>query len=206
MIIPNVQEQQSAITTDGQTVTLDEDGTWEYVEQPTATTQTTFRNTCWGMTRKRVKQAEANELFHEEDHYLLYRGKIADLDCYIIYCLVEDRLVRARYVISEEHSNRNDYIDDYERIKEALIFNYGSPADDQVVWKADLYKEDNDDWGISVSLGHLVFGCDWSTYSTDILLMLCGENYEVSFVVEYSSQKLKSFEAAARKRKSLVDF
>jgi hypothetical protein len=37
-------------------------------------------------------------------------------------------------------------------------------------------------------------------------LMLCGENYEISFVVEYSSQKLKPFEAAARKRQSLLDF
>ena len=87
-----------------------------------------------------------------------------------------------------------------------LILKYGEPADDQVVWSADLYKEDDDDWGVSVSLGHLVFGCDWSTNSTDILLMLCGENYEISFVVEYSSQKLKPFEAAARKRKSLLDF
>ncbi len=206
MIIPSIQDQQSAITSSGQTVTLNEDGTWDYVEQPTATPHKTFRNTCWGMTRKRVKQAETSELFHEEDHYLLYRGKIADLDCCIVYCLVEDRLVRARYVITEEHPNRNEYINDHETIKEALILKYGEPADDQVVWSADLYKEDDDDWGVSVSLGHLVFGCDWSTNSTDILLMLCGENYEISFVVEYSSQKLKPFEAAARKRKSLVDF
>ena len=206
MLIPGIQDQQSAITARGQTVTLNEDGTWEYFEQPTAPPQKTFRNTCWGMTRKRVKQAETNELFHEEDHYLLYKGKIPDLDCYIVYCLVEDRLVRARYVISEEHSDRNDYIADYEKIKEALTAKYKNPADDQVVWRADLYKEDSDDWGISVSLGHLVFGCDWSTNSTDILLMLCGENYEVSFVVDYTSQKLKPFEVAARKRKSFVDF
>jgi len=206
MIIPSIQDQQSAITSSGQTVTLNEDGTWDYVEQPTATPKSTFRNTCWGMTRKRVKKAETNELFHEEDHYLLYRGKIAELDCCIIYGLVEDRLVRARYVITEEHPNRNDYISDHATIKEALTLKYGEPADDQVVWSADLYKEDDDDWGVSVSLGHLVFGCDWSTNSTDILLMLCGENYEISFVVEYCSQKLKPFEAAARKRKSLLDF
>ena len=158
------------------------------------------------MTRKRVKQAEDKELFHEEDHFLLYRGKIAELDCCIVYCLVEDRLVRARYVITEDHSNRNDYINDHEKIKEILTVKYGKPVDDQVVWSADLYKEDDDDWGVSVSLGHLVFGCEWNTNSTDILLMLCGENYEISFVVEYSSQKLKPFETAARKRKALVDF
>jgi hypothetical protein len=75
MIIPSIQDQQSAITSSGQTVTLNEDGTWDYVDQPTATPQKTFRNTCWGMTRKRVKRSETNELFHEEDHYLLYRGK-----------------------------------------------------------------------------------------------------------------------------------
>ena len=206
MIIPSIQDQQSAITSSGQTVTLNEDGTWDYVELPTATPHKTFRNTCWGMTRKRVKQAEVSELLYEEDQYLLYRGKIAELECYIIYGLVEDRLVRARYVITEEHPNRNDYISDYETIKEALTIKYGKPADDQVVWSADLYKEDDDDWGVSVSLGHLVFGCDWSTDSTDILLMLCGEHYEISFVVEYCSPKLKPFEAAARKRKSLVDF
>ncbi len=206
MIIPSIQDQQSAITPSGQTVTLDENGTWEYVEEPTTSPQKTFRNTCWGMTRKRVKQAEVSELFHEEEHSLLYRGKIAELDCCIVYCLVEDRLVRARYVITEEHPDRNNHINDFEKVKEALTVKYGKPADDQVVWRADLYKEDDDDWGVSVSLGHLVFGCDWSTDSTDILLMLCGENYEISFVVEYSSQKLKPFEAAARKRKSLVDF
>lgn len=43
--------------------------------------------------------------------------------------------------------------------------------------------------GLAVSIGHLACFSEWLTKSTDIWLMLQGDNYKLKFVVEYTSLK-----------------
>lgn len=73
------------------------------------------------------------------------------MDCYVVYVFVRGKLVRTKYVIVEEHSNRNDYIRDYKSLKTQLSKKYGAPIEDETIWKNSLYKDDREEWGFAVS-------------------------------------------------------
>jgi hypothetical protein len=149
-----------------------------------------FRKTTWGMTQKQVLASETAELStQEKDRSLIYKGSINDLDCKIIYVFAYDTLIKARYSIIEEHTNKNEYITDYEKLKELLNKKYGDPAKERTTWLSNIYKDNSRDWGLAISLGQLVYFTEWDTESTQIWLMLHGDNHEIQFSVEYTSIK-----------------
>jgi hypothetical protein len=54
---------------------------------------------------------------------------------------------------------------------------------------SNIYKDNSRDWGLAISLGQLVYFTEWDTESTQIWLMLHGDNHEIQFSVEYTSIK-----------------
>lgn len=195
--------QQRAVTEDGKTVILYSDGTWKYdTSTPYEADSNAFRDTYWGMTKTQVKAVEKSELVKEDTDLLAYKGNVAELNCYILYIFVDGLLVRGKYVIIEEHSNRNDYISDYKKLKNLLQGKYKKPSKDEIYWKNDLYRDEYQSWGFAVSLGHLVYFTEWKTPTTDINLGLYGENYDITLAVEYISTKYKGLEEAAKKKKA----
>jgi hypothetical protein len=184
-----------AITEDGRRVLLRDDGAWE-LDPSSTQTAVTFRKTSWGQTRDDVRRSEEGEPVYDKGDVLGYKSTVARLDCLIGYVFVGDQLVRGRYQITETHSNKNDHIRDYIALKVLLERKYGTPDndDDETEWRNDLYKDDNEDWGLAVSIGHVVFTSRWEAGPTDIVLLLNGDNYKTSLVVEYQSRELRSLE------------
>ena len=107
-------------------------------------------------------------------------------------------------MLAESHSNKTDFITDYEDFKKILIKKYGNPTKDESFWKNDLYKDDYSDWGTAISLGHLIYFSTWSTSNTEINNMIMGENYDISCIVEYSSTNLKEIEKKAQEKNNGV--
>jgi len=165
-----------------------------------------FRKTTWGMTKAQVKQTETGKILKETDDILAYRAELAGYESFVIYIFADDKLTRAKYSIIEEHSNKNDYISDYNAIKELLTKKYGSPKEDETVWKNDLYKDDYSQWGFAVSLGHLMYYSSWENDRTSIFFLLNGENYEIKTVIEYTSKELSAVEDEMRDKKALSNF
>lgn len=189
--------QQNAVTDDGRKVILKNDGSWEYLKTDSTKTSSNsfmFRKAKWGLTKKQVKSTEKGKIERDDERILAYDGKISGIDCYIVYIFAYDKLVRARYVFYPTHSNKNDYISDYSTIKTSLIEKYGTPKSDDKYWRNDLYRNDYNDWGFAVSLGHLSYLADWDLETTEINVMLSGENYKFDLVAEYSSKELKYLE------------
>lgn len=166
----------------------------------------TFRKTKWGMSKSDVKNSEPLKLFQEEDDLLVYKTKVLNKNVFVGYVFIDNQLVRTKYVLAESHSNQNDYIDDYLSFKAILEKKYGKPVDDQTIWRNDLYKSEYSDWGMAISIGHLVFHSTWITSSTEIMNILSGDNYEISCEVEYRSTKLKEIEKKAEEKKTLDEF
>jgi hypothetical protein len=163
-----------------------------------------FRKTNWGMTKEQVLASETTELMpQDEDRALSYKGSVNDLDCGIKYVFAYDTLVRARYSIYEEHSNKNEYITDYEKLKEILNNKYGNPTKDRTTWLSSIYKDNPKDWGLAVSIGHLAYFSEWDTESTKIWLMLQGDNHEIQFTVEYTSIKYSYLDKKIEKEKQI---
>ena len=165
-----------------------------------------FRQTTWGMSPEQVQEKETAELLSENSELLIYRTQLAEFEAMVAYIFADNQLVRAKYVILEEHSNKNDFIRDYEVIQGILEKKYQIPLKNERIWRNDLYKDNYSDWGFAVSLGHFLLYSSWETDQTGITLILSGDNYEIETVIEYRSTLLGSLERELLKEKELGAF
>lgn len=165
-----------------------------------------FRKTKWGMSIAQVKSSEPLEVMKEDKNLLGYNTTVIGKDVLLLYMFVNNQLVRARYGLAVSHTNKNDYIGDYNDFKEILTKKYGKPKQDETLWKNDLYKDDYSDWGFAISLGHLIYLSSWETQDTGIGNMLMGENHKIFCIVEYTSNNLKEIEKKAKEKKALEAF
>jgi len=206
-----MSEKKFTIVTkkDGTKIILNDDGTWENVKSSSIATKGNekfhFRKTCWGWTKDQILNAENQKPEHSEDKVLVFNGTISGLECKIIYVFSSNKLVRTKYHIVENHSLSNQYIVDFEILKDLLTKKYGKHIDDNQFWHDDLYKDDYSDWGTAISLGHLVFITMWSYGETDINLVLAGDNYEINFAIEYSSRNLSHLDENEVENSTLLD-
>ena len=60
-----------------------------------------------------------------------------------------------------------------------------------IVWDNDLYKDDREEWGFAVSLGHLTYVTLWLLNRTEVFLSLSGDNYDINLNLTYNSRTLK---------------
>jgi predicted RND superfamily exporter protein len=147
----------------------------------------TFRKTTWGMSQEEVKKSESL-VPSEKDSFLSYKDSINGLDATLSYAFVDDKLAKAMYSIKETHTNKNDYISDYKDLKKLLTEKYGEPFEDNEIWSKSLYKNDPEEYGLAVSLGHLNYLTQWETEDTVVNLVLFGENYKITHTIMYESK------------------
>lgn len=165
-----------------------------------------FRKINWGMTIEQVKASEDKKPDFEGDvamgWALGYEIEIGLEDYYCFYYFLEDKLYLSAYAFAGNHTNKNDYIQDYEGTKELLIKKYGelnkkkllsSHNREEVYWEYELYKDDENDWGLAISVGELSYVSIWETPTTEIELILDGDNYEISLRIMYESKELKEW-------------
>jgi hypothetical protein len=203
----SMYSQQNAVTDNGKKVILKNDGTWEYAkEETTKSSSLNFRKTKWGMSKKEVKKTETGKIVRDDEKVLVYNGIVSNIDALIVYIFASDKLVRAKYMFTPKHTNKNDYLIDYDNVKETLTKKYGSPQPDDSYWRNELYKDDYSEWGFAVSLGHLTYSSEWETENTKILLMLSGENYDIDLNAEYSSKALKYLEEQEKEKKKINEY
>lgn len=192
-------------TSEGRKVLLKDDGTWEFVEEKAEekNEQYDFKKVHWGSSQAHVKESETSELVMENELGLYYKGEIAGLDVMLAYFFTNDLLVRTNYIVMEEHSNRNAYIDDFNTLKGLLSTKYGTPQDDDKHWKNSLFKDDYSDWGTAISIGHLVYQASWELERSGILLTLGGDNYKITLGLQYTGTEFKGIERQKTTEKAL---
>jgi hypothetical protein len=140
-----------------------------------------FRKTNWGMTKQQVAVAEGKAADKDEDNALIYRsisidGKTTDLS-YIFNDLGSMCGIMVKNLST--HTNKNDFIDDFNSFNTMLIGRYGSPISNSPIWKDDLYKDDPDRFGFAISMGQLVYISKWKFDGTEINNYLSGDNYTI---------------------------
>jgi hypothetical protein len=149
-----------------------------------------FRKTIWGMSMPVVEAAEGKKPDLKEGDTIGYQGKLLGYDAYIFYVFVEDQLVRARYVLGEQYTQKDAYLTAFEDFRTALTEKYGPPSSEKMSWDKDRYKGDPDKWGLAVSTGDLKLTSTWGTGDTRIIMTVEGGNHNVDLMIEYSSRKL----------------
>lgn len=167
-----------------------------------------FRKVNWGMTKADVIQAEkgSREKVNLGD-LLVYECDLGGITCMLAYKFTHDKLETASYIFTEEHTNENDYIADFSKIKDLLVKKYGTPLkedDSTGFWKNYRYKDRPQDWGKAISLGHLIFRAKWVNESTEIFHSLIGDNFKIKHGILYQSKGLKK-DADERREKVTLD-
>lgn len=151
-----------------------------------------FRGFSWGARIEDVIKKENKTDTSEEENLYSFLDTVAGMKCSVIYEFNNGELVKGQYFfIYNKHTNKNLYISDYKEIAKLLAFKYGNPFSEDKIWLNDLYRDDPDDYGFAVSLGHLVYVLEWRDDLTSIKCMLFGENYDIILAIDYTSIRHK---------------
>jgi hypothetical protein len=165
-----------------------------------------LRKVRWGDSKMQVMKSEDGEPSATDNDILKYSTIVQNLKCDLYYEFMDDKLVRASYIFTQDHANKNDYIADYKSVKETLIQKYGTPFTDKTVWKDDLYKNDTQEYGMAVAAGHLVYLASWVKPESGINLFLNGDNYKLMLRLQYTSMDFKEKVEQVKQVKNLNDF
>lgn len=176
-----------------------------------------FRKASWGMSKADVIKSEGAEPLKEgmsvlDTPYIGYQVRMRvgenNHELATAYYFVEDQLYFAKYVILTTHTNLNDYLIDFEDFKVTLTKKYGEPLKDDTVWKDELYKDDQSNWGTAISTGRMEKSAIWETETTRIVLQLKGDNYKISFEIRYETkdERLLALEEQLKAKKEQSAF
>ncbi len=146
-----------------------------------------FRKSDWGMTQEQVKNTETLEISSSTNKGLWYESKLLDKKVMVCYKFIDNKLVSGAYLLEEENTNNNLFIDDYNNFKEALTKKYGEPEKDITHWDRNLFKDMPSHWGTAIALGQLRYIAYWKTQDTEIMVMLHGDAFEIDCSILYSS-------------------
>ena len=153
-----------------------------------------FRKAKWAMTKERVKHSEkgSRAIFLIESHEdLLYLDTIEHFQCLVTYYFIKGKLQRGVYAFIDHHSDFDFYVENYNKIKEALTEKYGSPTVEGPLSSSSSYTELGEDKtnDTSGSKGYVKLASRWHSQNTIIRLVLSDHNYKPRFVIEYQRKK-----------------
>lgn len=148
-----------------------------------------FRNARWGMTMNQVAESEEIVLIPLSEHPVLAGSvTVASMKSNVYFEFVDSQLSEAFYVFLDTHVNENLYITDFEKLRELLTLKYGPPGEDEMIWRRDLRRDKQDQWGFAVVCGDLIYRAEWDTPRTRIVLSLSGDNFEAFHSLTYESK------------------
>jgi len=161
-----------------------------------------FRKTKWGMTKNQVKAIEKKgKLEQETDNAIVYTDTVLDQSIFVVYFFINNTLSHARYKTTEQHTNKAIHLVSFNNFKNALTQKYGVPFSNKTIWINDLYKDDPKKYGYAISKGQLMYGAEWKTKSTDIQLVLAGDNYKIYLEINYKGIKYNNLREQENKKK-----
>ncbi len=156
--------------------------------------ETNFRSARWGMSKQQILRLEGVPDEQDSSNGLdivQYLQTVLNMDCMIGFVFAENKLVKAKYSFMARHGDKNQYIQDYTKIRDILVEKYGNPETEAARWEDSRYKDEPSNWGQALSLGHLRFDSTWQDSETEIHLRLNGGNENISLVVEYAGLDYK---------------
>jgi len=167
-----------------------------------------FRQAHWGMSKAQVlatETARPSEVRESGGEVVVRYDsiKLERLEASAVYIFAQDKLVRAKYLLKEEHSDLNQFIADYHTVEPLLKSAYGEPTSQKAVWLDDSTQEERKGYldqdralpenifpsdrnvGLAVSLGHLKLYTEWGNGRTKVTHALTGVDGVVTHQIEY---------------------
>jgi hypothetical protein len=120
-----------------------------------------FRKVIWGMNREEVEASENTKPTGIRPGLITYRSVYNGMNVIVGYLFDGDKLVRAGYLMQDSHEAPGKYVADYDKAKKKLIKEYGSPAQDNMVWSTGQQETGPAKYGESVCAGKLRYATVW---------------------------------------------
>jgi len=143
------------------------------------------------MSMAEVIASEGIEPTIKDDAALGWPDNLAGLDCLVVFHFSNGKLYQAGYMFTDEHSNENQYIEDFHKIEKILKSKYGEPDPSGHSWRRTLYRDNPEKWGFAISIGDLTYYSSWIEEGTNINHYLNGDQYEIRHLMHYESIELK---------------
>ena len=144
-----------------------------------------FRNAKWGDSIETVLEYETEIELNEIDGTLIGSAVVNNFDAYAIYFFDNNECYQGAYSFNLEYTNAGQYIPTYNSLKESLTKKYGEPSEDVII---PLERESLIDMAgeaKALEYGYEVYRARWETSTTDIMLGMGAENFEVSLIIQY---------------------
>jgi len=195
-------EDVKAITDNGKTVILHENGTWEILINENSQDSFDFRKINWGMSKSDVMKSEPFEWEEGEldpNTQVLYTNiDLMSEETMLVYYFNVNRVYQTRYIIKEIHSNKTEYWRVYKRLMVELKNKYGDPVSNYTgdpIWLDDLYQDDPNDWGMAIATGDMFALAKWNLPKNTISALIQGDNYKINIFLEFKANNIKVIEA-----------
>lgn len=160
----------------------------EQIPDKVGSSNTNFRQTTWGMSRDEVKSIESGTPISDNENVLLYEQDYLGIPAQMGYVFKDDKLVKAAYLLRENHDNPDEYIATYEKMKSSLINEFGPPSLDEIKWLNDSEMSDTAS-GEDVCTGNVIYKSEWVELDTMILILLEGADNKCRQGVVFESKK-----------------
>jgi uncharacterized membrane protein YccC len=170
--------------------------------------QPDFRGAVWGMTRVQVMATEPGRRprVSESDGEIVVQydaTKLGSLNARPAYIFAKDKLVRAKFLVDEEHSDPNEFIRDFHALESVLQERYGKPKEERAIWLDDSTQDETKNYldqdratassilpsdrfvGLAVALGHLRLYTIREGSRTRVLHVMTGADERITHQVEY---------------------
>lgn len=172
------------------TITIQEEQAGLSVQYPPRN----FDEMEWGISKKEVVEAEGKPTAQTKTQggdILVYGQKVINFDCDIEYRFAANQLRQTRFNFTGESRDQSACLEDYRKVKDALIRRFGRPVEENMDWRDSSLKEDFSSWWTAVGLGQLELNSRWLTPKTEITARLAGENGETSLVVLFTGLRVR---------------
>lgn len=147
-----------------------------------------FRNAKWGENMETVKKYEIDATLSGDEDQLSGEVNVGGYDSYVGFFFDDNKLYEGIYAFALNYSNAGQYIPVYEDLKSMLTQKYGEPYEDEII---PLTKQSQIDYtgpAHSLEYGYVVYRSQWETDTTNILLGMSAENYEVKLLILYTDK------------------
>lgn len=148
-----------------------------------------FRKAKWGMSKQEVKETEETEPILEKENLIDYSIMFLGMQAQVGYTFKDDELIRAGFFFFSKFDSKNKYIEKYNSLKEELTKANGKPVLDTEKQKDPSQTIDPDNQGEAVCSGDMLYASQWDLPTTDIQLVLRGENSECNLTILYMSEE-----------------
>lgn len=160
-----------------------------------------FRDIKWGTNIEDVKSdvitdnmVDGSDYGISENTITIINSTVAGYDAYTYFEFDDNsKLNGGMYVLTETHTNMNDYYDDYCDLVDLYTDKYGEPVKVVEDWKNDLYKNDPEHLGLAISAGHVVYCTFWADKDgAQIVIALHGDNFKISHAIQYTAPEYET--------------